>query len=72
MSAVEPLRKLVKVVPECKGRLLLLLALGDVLSGAVPCLRLREKVMAISFERFQMTDFQSAAGTAPARGLAIR
>lgn len=43
-----------------------------VLIREVLCLRFREKVMAMSSECFQMTDFQNVAGILPAGGLAIR
>lgn len=43
-----------------------------VLIREVLCLRFREKVMVISFECLQMTNFQNAAGILPGRGLAIR
>lgn len=71
MSECHP-RKLVKVTAELKGNLLLFMALEYVLIREVLCSRFREKVMAISSECFQMTDFQNAAGILPARGLAIR
>lgn len=48
------------------------MALEYVLIREVLCSRFREKVMAISSEYFQMTDFQKAAGILPAGGLAIR
>lgn len=48
------------------------MALDCVLVREVLCLRFREKVMAMSSECFQMTDFQNVAGILPAGGLAIR
>lgn len=57
---------------ELKINLLLFMALDCVLVREVLCLRFREKVMAMSSECFQMTDFQIVAGILPAGGLAIR
>lgn len=65
-------RKLVKMISEFKSNLFLFMALEYVLIREVLCSRFREKVMAISSECFQMTDFQKAAGILPAGGLAIR
>lgn len=65
-------RKPVNMVSEFKSNLLLFMTLEYVLVREVLCLRFREKVMAISSERFQMPCFQTATGALPGGGLAIR